>query len=1022
MVYRLLTQAFAGRGAARGARIAGVGVVLIAAALTLVGCPTSGPRLRVNPLAVDFGPEATARSFTITNGGGAPLVWSVSDVPAWLEADPGSGTLAAGSQVVTLMANREGLSEGRTQAEFRIASNGGDQILSASIATPTAGVLSVDPETIDLGAGQISGAFTVANNGGLPVSWEIIRPDDAAWIDEIAPESGVTQPDATTAVTFTVSRAGLAAGFYTADLIVRSGATERAVRITLTVPGASGVLEATPTVVDFGPRWEELAVTLRNAGEAELHWETSAIQYPDATPAPWLSVVPAVGPEPLAPSASTQLTLLADRSALPDGEYAATFDVRHVVGDSVTASIPVTVRIRVQGPQLVVAPALLRFGENAFQKIISVSNGGAGEVAWQAAFVGEAPSWLSISPVSGVVAEAPQSVLASVDRSGLDPGEYAATLRFSAEDGAGQPLPGADVTVTMGVAKGNPPQISIAVIGPDGESIVSEGVDLELQVGALLDDTTRTLRIGNAGDDELTWGLDAGDLPGWLTVSPTSGTTALIPNEVSVTVYVEDLPAVPAQHTLAFSSNGANNGGAASVVVKATRRQRSLIGAAPGTLSFGTGLDSDGLEVFNLAPQGERLDFMVTSDAPWLLTMPQLGTSFGTDPPGLDRQPVLVAVNRRCLTASGELGFIRVEGYTAEGSGPDRVIKPDPTIAPVEIPVTVEAQPLGIRAAVPWARQPSLIRFPFIMYDRAISPIRVPDAAALADRLTVYEDGAPLEYTETSLYVTDDYRINLIVLLDYSGSMFAAAQEVEDPVTPAGPDPLHDMYVDAVTREVFENTADLPQPTTQIALWAVYDRHQPLREVHGFTNDRQALIDALGAFVAPTHGASELLPAVDAAAAELFLRETAASGFADGVINAVLFVTDGRDTTPPAPVNATIILAQTLRARLFNVSWGKETADGFLALLSNGTQGQLYPTSSVCVPGQGPALTRSGLADGLAMAVRDLGSHYVMTYTTLNEQDGVPVRFEARLEHGGEKISGSSAEYLLDLSTISPVR
>lgn len=1019
MAYRRLTLVTARPKARRAARLITSGLLLPMLLLALSGCPASRPLLRANPLAFDFGPEATSRSFTLTNGGNAPLEWSIPETPGWLTASPSSGTIATGSQVVTLTASRVGLLEGPTQAEFRIESNGGSQVLAASITTPKEGVLTVDPASVALGTEGMEGAFAVRNSGGLPVEWEIALPGNAPWLTGVTPQAGSTEGGEATTVTFTVNREGLATGFYLTDIVVRSGPTELLVRVTLTVPGATGVLEATPTVFEFGARTEEAALTVQNAGQAALAWSTSDIEYGGDPHAFWLDVEPIAGTDPLGPGQSQQVSLSVNRATLPDGDYTAAFSVYQVSGETILASIPITVKMSVRGPELVVAPAVLRFGESALQKIVSVSNGGTGEVHWQAEFVGAPPGWANLTATEGVVADTPQSVLITVDRTGLLEGDYAATLRFTALDGSGAPLVGTDVILSMGVAQGNPPRINVAVIGADGASIISEGTDLELQVGALLEDTTRKLRIGNAGGDELNWALDAGELPAWLNVAPTAGTTMKIPNEIEVTVLFDRLPVEPVQHTLTFSSNGAG-GGAASVIVKAARKQRSLIGIAPGSLAFGVGLDSDILEVFNLAPRGERLDFMVTSDAPWLLTTPMLGTSFGTSPAGLDRQVVRVAVNRRCLTASGELGFITVQGYVAEGAGPDRVIEPDPTIAPVQIPVTVEAQPLGLRTAAPWMVTPSRVRFPFVMYDSAVNPVKMVNAAALAERVGIYEDGIPLETTETSVEVTDDYRINLVVILDYSGSMFAAAQGIDDAPIPGSPDPLHDCYLQTVAEEILLNTIDLPLATTQIALWAIYDRHQPTRELHGFTTDRFAVGSALADFVPPTHGASELLPAVDAAVTELFQRETAESGYDGAVINAVLFITDGRDTTPPGIIESTILAAQDARVRTFNVSWGVEPADGTLALLSNATFGQFYPTSTACLPGQEPRASRQRMADGVAAAVRDLGSHFVMTYTTLNEKNNVPVRFELTLEQGGVKISGSTPEYLLNLGAISP--
>jgi len=56
----------------------------------------------------------------------------------------------------------------------------------------------------------------------------------------------------------------------------------------------------------------------------------------------------------------------------------------------------------------------------------------------------------------------------------------------------------------------------------------------------------------------------------------------------------------------------------------------------------------------------------------------------------------------------------------------------------------------------------------------------------------------------------------------------------------------------------------------------------------------------------------------------------------------------------------------------------------------------------------------------LAEFARDMSRHYVLTYTTLNENDNVPVRIESILTQDDRVIRGASRQYDLDLSSIAP--
>jgi len=220
-----------------------------------------------------------------------------------------------------------------------------------------------------------------------------------------------------------------------------------------------------------------------------------------------------------------------------------------------------------------------------------------------------------------------------------------------------------------------------------------------------------------------------------------------------------------------------------------------------------------------------------------------------------------------------------------------------------------------------------------------------------------------------------------------------------------------------------QNTAQLP-PDTRIALMAAYDRDQTSYLIQDFTTNRSELISAMQNFVPPNLGATPILMGAVEATLALFNLESRASAFDDAVINAVIVISDGRQTTPPIAVSDFSDLALEGRVRFFPVSWGIEPNHALMAELAYETDGLFYPAGGLCnqdeeedliVPVSLAQLTRR-----LQDVVNDLASHYVVTYTTLNQTDSVVVRLQAQLLTEDEVLIGTSREYDINplLSTL----
>ena len=131
-----------------------------------------------------------------------------------------------------------------------------------------------------------------------------------------------------------------------------------------------------------------------------------------------------------------------DRSGLNQGDYSGTISLTSNGG-----SADVIVNMSVPGsPALSVSPDTLNFGTSTTVKTFTVSNNGGGTLTWTGA---ENPdkSWItSVSPTSGSLSSgASATVTVTIDRSGLNQGDYSGTISLTSNGGS------ADVIVTISV-------------------------------------------------------------------------------------------------------------------------------------------------------------------------------------------------------------------------------------------------------------------------------------------------------------------------------------------------------------------------------------------------------------------------------------------------------------------------------------------------------------------------------------------------------------------------------------------
>jgi hypothetical protein len=949
--------------------------LLLTIAAGMTGCPST-PLLVVSGTAFDFGESLEQDSLFISNGGGGTLVWTAVGVDAipWLSVSPTGGSVdatAKGLDAVTLTVDRSGLIPGTNNAEFTITSNGGTQIVRIAVTTPIppTPVLSVTPIVLDFGNAELSKPLTIGNAGGADLTWTMTKTIAEAfdWLDASA-FSGTRAPGESTPITVTVDRSGLTPGNYSGTLSIDSNDGMQDVTVLLSVPGDAPLLFVDPLSRDFGDSVTELQILVRNDGTGQLNWNAAESEA-------WLALSPTAGN--LAPGASTTIVATVDRTGLAAGDYDTSISITSN-GGSAVVSVDMTVAETV----LVVSPLTLNFGQFATTKLFTVANGGVGTVNWSVDSIDTngTGAWLTVDPASGSVTLTPEAVIARVDRTALAPGNYTATINITSNAGS------ATINVFMSVAVVPVLTVDSGAVNSDGFPIVALGDE----------DNQRTFDISNTGTGTLDWEIDPNDFPIWLTMAPVAG--ARLPGETdTVTVTVSRLDLVAGGYTalIPISSNGGND----FIEITMQVPLRPVILVQPQTINLGTNRDADIFGVANIGDLGTVLNFRVESNRDWLFFGPPTGSSVAIPPPDLDLQIINISVDRSNLNSTGDTGTLTIYAIDSEG-------EIDEDVAPRTVTVSVEAAALSFETPAARLRIPSLVRWVVTQRDFQDRAIRIPDAdvPSFADAFRIFDDGVILEATETNQFLVPNshIRANLVLLLDYSGSLAQAAQQIGTTIQA-----VHEQAVTEFVNGVLGNVPG----HYNIALMEFHDRNVAPSIVQDFTNDAATLIAAVQSISISDNGATELLPAVEAGAQALIDADFPLIPFDDADLRGLCIITDGRMTTPPGEVSETADFLKVNKIRMLSVGWGVEVNNEPMARMATDTGGHHYP---VLPDANDDPILANLIArveyrapiDGSPVPElnrplsipNDLATTVVLGYVTLNEGENIPVRFDAAFD------------------------
>ena len=144
-----------------------------------------------------------------------------------------------------------------------------------------------------------------------------------------------------------------------------------------------------------------------------------------------------------------------------------------------------------------VVPDSLDFDSTLTQLAINITNTGTTELTWN---VSDNSDWISLNPATGIVSNEIDQVSVSIDRSGLSAGNYMGQVTVTSGDGS------LSIPVTMAV--------------PVSQTLAVSHTKLLFRTYI----TDLSFNINNSGQGTLTWSISNNQ--GWLTLSPTSGSSS----------------------------------------------------------------------------------------------------------------------------------------------------------------------------------------------------------------------------------------------------------------------------------------------------------------------------------------------------------------------------------------------------------------------------------------------------------------------------------------------------------------
>jgi len=477
----------------------------------------------------------SSQVFQIRNAGSGTLNWTItpttSDGGNWLTVSAPNGTapeiitvaivpadLPNGGLVAGVFVGQLLLQGGRSSVTIPVSVDVGTTVFGQ--------VNGIDFTMLQTGANPLPQVLTVTSTGtNFAVSVFASTATGGNWL-AVSPSGSVCcETPRTLTVTVTASPT-MAAGIYTGQVSIYSGAVSQTVPVTLTVAAAgTPFFDNVPGALSYslvtgGGNPASQNVQIRNAGPGTLSWTAQVFTSDGGN---WLTVS---APSGTAPSL---LSIGIVTANLPNQGLVAglfTGQVLFLAGNNSSVTVPVSVLVggngfaQVNGINFTMPLA----GANPLpQTLTATSIGAAFDVSISAA-TANGGSWMTVAPSGSICCQIPDVLTVTVSApAGLAAGSYTGEVIVDASSSA------MVIPVTLTVAPSTSPFF--------------DNVQGQMSFFAATSATpaSQTMQLRNLGGGDLPWTLTSmtADTGNWLTLSATSGTT---PSSITVGINPQNLP------------------------------------------------------------------------------------------------------------------------------------------------------------------------------------------------------------------------------------------------------------------------------------------------------------------------------------------------------------------------------------------------------------------------------------------------------------------------------------------------
>jgi hypothetical protein len=728
--------------------------------------------------------------------------------------------------------------------------------------------------------------------------------------------------------------------------------------------GGQPALSVTPGALSIGSGQDEEQLLIQNTGGGTLTWTLTEVtrSSPDDPwidgDIPWLSTDKTTG---TATTTASRVTLAVDRAGLSPGTINNT-GVR-ISSNGGTRIVPVALSIE---QTLSASPTRFNLSENDTFANFTLINSGSSAAEWEVLFLPNPddtntaeplPAGFNVTPPSGILA-AGASIVVRVE---WPQGQSDFYLLVESTSGIiplsflfGAALEGLEVT---------PETLTLFV---DSEAVGSPGPPTA--------QPPSTLRIRNVSNAPITWSIELVDRVSTeglrpISISPITATTSPgTQTEVDVAVTrPADIVTGSGNYDLLITAGDGFQ--LVPIIVEILPLPEITLSDAPNPeevlpgpnpisiLDFGEDEIQKEFWIVNTGPRASQLFFRIShsdqeAENPVIVSVdPLQGNTNGDDRDFyltefrdfVDGVPVTVTIDRSNMEEDTVFREITVTAFQAGFETALEVVEEK------TLQIRIQRPPLVIEGQLNRSRPPYIMRFVFLLRDTLGQVIPTQTQADRDDiEFVIYENEELLELDETSQFVSgpEDLKVNLVLLLDFTGSMYLAGTDDED--NPLAPGEALEQVLNAA--KLFLD--DLP-PSYRVALLYHSERQQPERVIHQFSTDRESLKQALDNFTLPPadFGTSTIRDAL-MDSMELLAAEDSQQPlpFDEADVRAVLFITDGNDNSSIATASEVVDFADDTRTRLYPLAYApaEQPADlADLVVFAEDTGGHLYNARDV---------------------------------------------------------------------------